>query len=82
MKIVNKNYKQIFSEFHRSNWWLPLKWSIEVITSAREGELISNPPGLEQTRLFDKDYLEAKTKLPLHPSSTTNILFSELLQDI
>jgi len=32
-------------EFHRSNWWLPLKWSIEVITSARDGELIKNPPG-------------------------------------
>ena len=35
----------MFSEFHRSNWWLPLKWSIEVITSARDGELIKNPPG-------------------------------------
>ena len=35
----------VFVEFHRSNWWLPLKWSIEVITAAREGELISNPPG-------------------------------------
>ena len=34
-----------FAEIHRSNWWLPLKWSIEVIVSAKEGELITNTPG-------------------------------------
>ena len=28
--IAHPNILDMFSEFHRSNWWLPLKWSIEV----------------------------------------------------
>ena len=27
-----------------SNWWLPLKWSTEILEAARE-DLISNQPG-------------------------------------
>ena len=28
--ITHPDILDMFSEFHRSNWWLPLKWSIEV----------------------------------------------------
>ena len=32
-------------QVHESNWWMPLKWAIEILTAAKEDGLIRNIPG-------------------------------------
>ena len=68
----------MFSEFHRSNWWLPLKWSIEVITSARDGELIKNPPG-EQLLEYTLSTIGKEKYLNIFCSLIELKLFSSLI---
>ena len=40
-RIGNEDSSEVF----HSNWWLPIKWSIEISSTARQEGLISSAPG-------------------------------------
>ena len=38
-------------EMHGSRWWLPLKWNIELLSTAKHEGFITNAPGSIKMRL-------------------------------
>ena len=52
-------------EVHESNWWMPLKWAIDILTFAKQDGLITNVPGfshlLGRLSLFRSSLTEVVT---------------------
>jgi hypothetical protein len=44
LRIGEENYPQMYG----SNWWIPLKWSAEILTKAQQDGLINNSPGYKE----------------------------------
>ena len=65
-------------EMYGSNWWLPLKWCVEILSRAQEDGLIKSPPGYSHMMLRISEFRNALIEVATYVHIPVPLVYTQV----
>ena len=66
-------------QMHGSNWWMPLKWSVDILTSAKEEGLVTNAPGFSHMLGILSIYRSSLTEVEAYGNIPVPVVYRQVV---